>query len=107
MSANDAPPMAEGVGAEEAAAAAHEGGEAAMLAAQAIDEHASFGIDEGEVDQLERKWITWCASRSDGRGATPCARRTHGRHAERSARGGASGRRVAPPPCRPASPLST
>ena len=32
----------------------------AVLAAQAVDSNASFGIEEGEVDQLERKWITWC-----------------------------------------------
>ena len=36
-----------------------EAAEAAMLAAQAIDQTATFGIEEGEVDQLERKWITW------------------------------------------------
>ena len=34
---------------------------AALIAAAAVDENASFGIEEGEVDQLERKWITWCA----------------------------------------------
>ena len=31
----------------------------AMARAAAIDTTASFGIDEGEVDQLERKWNTW------------------------------------------------
>ena len=36
-----------------------EAAEAAMRAAQAIDKTATFGIEEGEVDQLERKWITW------------------------------------------------
>ena len=25
----------------------------------AVDANASFGIEEGEVDSLERKWITW------------------------------------------------
>lgn len=26
-----------------------------------IDQNASFGIEEGEVDELEKKWITWYA----------------------------------------------
>ena len=30
---------------------------AAIEAAAAVDENASFGIEEGEVDELERKWI--------------------------------------------------
>jgi hypothetical protein len=35
---------------------------AACAAAKAISTEASFGIEEGEVDQLEKKWITWCAA---------------------------------------------
>ena len=31
----------------------------APAATNAIDEHASFGIEEGEVDQLEKKWNLW------------------------------------------------
>ena len=31
----------------------------AMARAASIDTSASFGIDEGEVDLLERKWNTW------------------------------------------------
>ncbi len=31
----------------------------AAAATARIDENASFGIDEGEVDLLEKKWITW------------------------------------------------
>lgn len=33
----------------------------AVAAANAISTEASFGIEEGEVAQLEKKWITWCA----------------------------------------------
>lgn len=35
----------------------------ALPAAPTIAESASFGIEEGEVDNLERKWISWCAHR--------------------------------------------
>merc|ERR1712185_748155 len=31
----------------------------AIAKAAGIDENASFGIEEGEVDELEKKWITW------------------------------------------------
>jgi hypothetical protein len=35
----------------------------ALPAGPTIAEGASFGIEEGEVDNLERKWISWCAHR--------------------------------------------
>ena len=41
------------------ATAQAEEAELAVAAAAAVDSNASFGIDEGEVDQLEKKWITW------------------------------------------------
>ena len=33
---------------------------AAIEAANAISTEASFGIEEGEAEELEKKWITWC-----------------------------------------------
>lgn len=42
----------------EAAAAVEVQSRAAEITA-AVDANASFGIEEGEVDSLERKWITW------------------------------------------------
>ena len=32
---------------------------AACAAASTVSKEASFGIEEGEADQLEKKWITW------------------------------------------------
>ena len=49
----------------------------AVVAAEAVDADASFGIEEGEVDQLERKWITWCA--------TPLPSPQHALHPARAA----------------------
>lgn len=53
--------MLDSITEQHASDAQQEAADAAVLAAQSVDEHASFGIEEGEVDQLERKWITWCA----------------------------------------------
>ena len=33
---------------------------AAIEAANTISTEASFGIEEGEAEELEKKWITWC-----------------------------------------------
>ena len=64
MSEHDATTIADGADLEEEPAQI---GGADAPVAPAIDENASFGIEEGEVDQLERKWITWCVRRARGR----------------------------------------
>jgi hypothetical protein len=45
--------------ADEVGSQHEEAAAAAAAAADQIDPDAAFGIEEGEVDQLEKKWITW------------------------------------------------
>merc|ERR1712185_66661 len=77
----------------------------AIAKAAGIDENASFGIDEGEVDQLEKKWITWSYDVEENKrlvldevddvGATPQRMSVWGAGSPRGGRGSRARRRTA------------